>query len=280
MELSRRLQAVADMISPNMVVADVGTDHAYIPIYLIQSGKCKHVYAMDINEGPYLKAKEHVANQGLSNQITTRISDGMKGLNLGEVNAIVIAGMGGGLVMKILEQDQRLWPELEEFILQPQSEIHKVREYLLENHFTIVDENIIYEDGKYYPIMKVVKNNDHIGILSNNKLDMKKENENRQDEYCQAELFYGRELIAKKHPILLEFINKEIQVKEEVVSKLIEQIDIQNNKTEMVLLSSPCYTLEVEKKASDTEEKVKALNERIKVLKKELELAYEVQRSM
>lgn len=200
MELSKRLQAVADMVGNGEVVADIGTDHGYIPIYLVQSGRCKKVFAMDINEGPYLRAKQHVAGYGLSKQIVTRQSDGMKALEMGEATAIIIAGMGGGLVQKILEKDKRLWPELHELILQPQSELAKVRAYLYENQWKVVAEEIVYEDGKYYPIMRVQKGQDAI--------------------YTEAELEYGRHLIEKRHPILGQFIQREIQLKEAVLQSL------------------------------------------------------------
>lgn len=246
MELSNRLQAVADMLSENKIVADLGTDHGYIPIHLILSGKCQKVYAMDINEGPYNKAKQHIAGHGLSEKIVTRLSDGMSALDNGEANSIIIAGMGGGLVIKILEQDKRLWESIDEFILQPQSEIHKVRQYLQEMGFKIVKENMILEDGKYYPMMKAIKGKD--------------------TKYKEFELYYGKYLIENKHPILMDFIQKEIGLKENIIGKLKFQIaSITGKDTEL----------------NDTyRTKIDGLNERIVEIQKEVELAYEVQRSM
>ncbi len=209
MELSRRLQAVADLVSENEIVADIGTDHGYIPIYLVQSGKCSKVFAMDINEGPYLRAKQHVAGYGLSEKIITRLSNGMNALEHGEATSIIIAGMGGGLVIKILEQDRRLWPELSELILQPQSELSKVRTYLLENQWEILEEDMVFEDGKYYPMMKVKRN------YKNNK-----ETNKLQKQYNDFKLEYGPCLIEKKHPVLLKFIEREIKLKESVLHSL------------------------------------------------------------
>ncbi|MFI3172447.1 MAG: class I SAM-dependent methyltransferase [Eubacteriales bacterium] len=229
MELSQRLQAVSDMIEPGKIVADIGTDHGYIPIYLIQSGKCTRVFAMDINEGPYLRAKYHVAGYGLDKQIITRQSDGMKALCAGEATAIIIAGMGGGLVIKILDQDRRLWGDLQEIVLQPQSEIDRVRTYLSENAWKIIEENMVYEDGKYYPMMKAIRGQD--------------------TPYTKAELQYGRYLIKGKHPVLIQFINKEIAVKEEVVKSLKNKVG-------------------------------EHIEHRMKELREELEVAYEVQRNL
>ncbi|MFI3208170.1 MAG: class I SAM-dependent methyltransferase [Eubacteriales bacterium] len=200
MELSKRLQAVADLVSADEIVADIGTDHGYIPIYLVQSGKCSKVFAMDINEGPYLRAKQHVAGYGLSEQVITRQSDGMKALESGEASAIIIAGMGGGLVIKILEQDRRLWSELNELILQPQSELDKVRTYLIENNWKVIEEKMVFEDGKYYPMMRVTKGQDV--------------------PYSRAELEYGRYLLQEKDSILAQFIKREITLKEDVIRSL------------------------------------------------------------
>ncbi len=200
MELSRRLQAVADLVSPERVVADIGTDHGYIPIYLIQSGKCSKAFAMDVNEGPLLRAKQHVASYNLSDFIEARLSNGMKELQVSEVNAIIIAGMGGALVVKILEQDRRLWNSIDELILQPQSELEKVRLYLQEEGLKVVEENMIYEDGKFYPMMKVIFEQDL--------------------PYSIAELRYGRLLIKNKNTVLREFIKREITQKEKVIESL------------------------------------------------------------
>lgn len=204
MELSKRLQAVADLVGNGEVVADIGTDHGYIPIYLVQSGKCSKVLAMDINEGPYLRAKQHVAGYGLSHQIETRQSDGMKALENNEVTSVIIAGMGGGLVMKILDQDRRLWPELQELILQPQSELAKVRAYLQENHWTITKEDMVFEEGKYYPMMYVTH----------------EEKGTQSAKYNHMELEYGPKLLQMKHPILLQFIMREIELKTKVLQSL------------------------------------------------------------
>lgn len=200
MELSKRLQAVADLVSDGEVVADIGTDHGYIPIYLVQSKKCSKVYAMDINEGPYLRAKQHIAGYGLSTYIETRLSNGLHALEVGEASAIIIAGMGGGLVTKIMEQDKHLWDSIHEFVLQPQSEIDKVRSFLWMNQWEICEEEIVYEDGKYYPMMRIIRGS--------------------EPEYSVAELRYGRKLIEKKHPVLLRFLEKEIALKEQVLSSL------------------------------------------------------------
>lgn len=200
MILSKRLQALANMVNCDEVVADIGTDHGYVPIYLVQEGICKKTYACDINKGPYEKAKQHIAAYGLSDKIEARLSDGMKALDEGEATTVLIAGMGGALVIKILDQDRQLWESLRYAILQPQSEIDKVRQYLQGNGWNIMQEDMIFEDGKYYPMMKVVKG--------------------EGKPYSKAELEFGPLLIKESHPVLLEFINREIALKEAVLEKL------------------------------------------------------------
>ena len=200
MELSRRLQAVVDLVSVGLVVADVGTDHGYIPIYLIETGKCKKAFAMDVNRGPLLRANEHIAEHGLEDKIETRLSDGVKQLNVGECDAVVIAGMGGALTIKILEEGRSVFQSLREFILQPQSELHKVREYLLEQGYCIVAEDMVQEDGKFYPMMKVING--------------------ASDAYHAIEFRYGKFLLSEKHPVLKAFLKKEKQTKNMILQHL------------------------------------------------------------
>ncbi len=200
MELSVRLQAVADMVTEGTKVADVGTDHAYIPIYLVEHGKNPSAIAMDINRGPLKKAEENISSHNLENKIETRLSDGLKQLHLGEADSVVIAGMGGGLVVKIMEEGTLHKKYVKEWILQPQSEISKVRQYLNENGYCIVEENMVIDEGKFYPMMRVTE-----GTI---------------EEYTQEELCYGKCLLKEKNPILKKFLEKEIDIKKEILEKL------------------------------------------------------------
>ena len=145
----------AALVTQGYTLADVGTDHGYIPIYLLQQKKIPAAIAMDINEGPLERAKKHIALYGLQAYIQTRLSDGVAALKPGEVEAVLIAGMGGGLVMHILKDGEKVCQSAKELILQPQSEIEHVREFLREKGYTILAEDMVYEDGKFYPMMKV-----------------------------------------------------------------------------------------------------------------------------
>ena len=121
-----KIQAVADLVTAHYKLADIGTDHAYIPIYLTQQKKITEAVALDVNEGPLQRAEEHIRENGLEAEIETRLSNGFQALQPGEVQSAVIAGMGGGLVIRILTEGEEVVRKLEECILQPQSEIGKV----------------------------------------------------------------------------------------------------------------------------------------------------------
>ena len=150
------MKAVAAMVKSGGVLADVGTDHGYIPIALIQRQKIKSAIAMDINKGPLAHAQDNIASAQLGDYIQTRLSDGVAALGEGEADSILIAGMGGELVIHILSEGEKVCKAASELILQPQSDIRKVREYLRLHHYKIVDEDMICEDGKYYPMMRVI----------------------------------------------------------------------------------------------------------------------------
>lgn len=155
MKLSKRLETIASFVPKGSKIADIGTDHGYIPIYLVENGAAVRALAMDVREGPLARAREHVEEHGLSDRIETRLSDGMEKLRSGEADTVIIAGMGGELVIHILEEGRRLWPEVRSFVLSPHSELHKVRRYLRENGFAAEDETMVKDEGKFYTVMRV-----------------------------------------------------------------------------------------------------------------------------
>ena len=146
MQLSDRLQAVASMVTENSRLADVGTDHGYIPIYLCEMGKIPSAIAMDVKKGPLLRAKMNIERYHMQEKIRTRLSDGVLKLNPDEADSVVIAGMGGTLVMKILEEGKKVLVDVKELVLQPQSDIDKVRKYLYENDY-VITRKILSDDA-------------------------------------------------------------------------------------------------------------------------------------
>jgi len=150
------MTAVASMVTQGNRLADIGTDHGYVPIALVQGKKIPKAIAMDINKGPLQRASEHIVECALEDYIETRLSDGVEKLKVGEADTILIAGMGGELVIHILSEGREICRNAKELVLQPQSELEKVRKFLREEKYKIVDEDMVIEDGKYYPMMKVV----------------------------------------------------------------------------------------------------------------------------
>ena len=207
MELSKRLKAVAGLVTEGASVADIGTDHGYVPIWLIQSGRAAKVIAMDVNEGPLERARGHIRSKRLENVIFTRKSDGLQALHVGEADTMIAAGMGGGLVIRILENSPEITADLKEFILQPQSEIHKVREYLNRHGYRSVEEDMVEEDGKYYPMMKVIPT-EQKGLYAEGV------------PAAEEELEYGKYLLEKAHPVMGEYLKKELSVNQGVYEKL------------------------------------------------------------
>ena len=210
MELSKRLSAVAALVTDGYRLADIGTDHAYIPICLAGAGRIPEAVAMDVNQGPLFRAEENIRMHGLEDRIKTRISDGFASLEKGEADAAVIAGMGGPLMIRILREGAEVVSTLKECVLQPQSEIEKVRAFLLEEGFFFLDEDMVEEDGKYYPMMKVKPPS-----------DAGKAAEDRSGTaWTRTELCYGKLLLMRKNPILKEFLQREICIRRRILNEL------------------------------------------------------------
>lgn len=219
MELSKRLQAVADMVSVGNVACDAGCDHGYVSIYLVQKRICPGVIAMDVNAGPLAQAKAHIDAYGLGKYIDTRLSDGVTALSVGEADSLILAGMGGRLVIKILTDGKEKIDHMKELILQPQSEIEVVRAFLREIGYTISEENMVYEDGKFYPMMKATRMSENKCIGTNEVL----KEACVEDSICQTAYDrYGELLLKEKHPVLHQFLIWE-QKKDAAVLAALEQ---------------------------------------------------------
>ncbi len=205
------MQAVAAMVSSGGVLADVGTDHGYIPIALIQEQKIKAAIAMDINKGPLARAAENIKAAHLEDYIETRLSDGVAVLDAGEADSIVIAGMGGGLTLHILQDGGQVCASASELILQPQSDIRKVREFLREQQYKITDEDMVCEDGKYYSVMKAVR--DESGDI---QMRMNSETKAAYD-------IYGPLLLRNGNPVLRRYLVRQHIQLTGILGKLMSQ---------------------------------------------------------
>lgn len=176
-------------------MADVGTDHGFLPIYLVEQEKAARVIAMDIRKGPLSRAAEHVREAGLEEQIELRLSNGLEALKPGEADTVVIAGMGGPLILEILRNGARVTPSVKRFILSPQSDWRGVRLGLESLKLTISRENMVFEDGKYYLILEAV-HGDHAG----------EEFAGAPDGRRETELRFGRRLLEEKSPVLSDYL--------------------------------------------------------------------------
>ena len=151
--MTPRLLTVANMVKDSKSVADIGTDHAYVPVYLVLNNKVNTAIAMDINKGPIMRAKENIDRFSLSDKIKTRLSDGLSELLDNEADTVIIAGMGGILINSILEKDKERLKSLKYFVLQPMTAITETRKYLAENGFKIIDEKLAKENEKIYTVI-------------------------------------------------------------------------------------------------------------------------------
>ena len=219
MELSGRLQAVASLVTAGHRVADIGTDHAYIPIYLLQEGLAESAIAMDVNEGPLKKAEEHVKENGMEGKIRLRLSDGFEKLEPFEADTAVIAGMGGPLMIRILSAYPEVTRSMKELVLQPQSEIAKVRAFLLEEGFLFIQEDMVKDDGKYYPMMKAAPPKD--GRRGGRRKGAEKSLEpDRACVWDETGIRYGKLLLEMRHPVLREYLDRELEIRQNILAGL------------------------------------------------------------
>ncbi len=202
MQLSKRLESVSSLVTPGFRVADIGTDHGYIPLWLIRQGVIPGAIAMDIHKGPLQRAKENIRAYELEEKIETRLSDGLGELRPGEADCVVIAGMGGSLVIKILKEGAEVLRTVRELVLQPQSDMEKVRRFLQKEGYRITSEKMILEDGKFYPMMRA----EH----------------GRMKELSEIEALYGPCLLKEKNVCLKQFLEREQQTFENVRRSLAE----------------------------------------------------------
>lgn len=207
MQLSKRLSAVASMVTEGNRLVDVGCDHGYLPLYLYLNKKIPSAIAMDVRPGPLSRAREHIAEYGLEKYIETRPSDGLLALSPGEGDTLTIAGMGGPLMERILTAKEEVRESFRELILQPQSDIPHFRRFLGEIGWEIVEEEIVLEDGKFYPMMKAVR-----GEARTVPGDM---------PYTPEEAFGGL-LLKKRHPVLKLYLERELRIRNEILEKLKE----------------------------------------------------------
>jgi len=200
--LSARMKAVADLVTVGNSACDVGCDHGYVSIYLVKEKKAPKVLAMDVNKGPLERAEFNVRQAGLSDYITLRLSDGLLNYRPEEADSLIIAGMGGRLMKKILEREIEKTESFQELILQPQSELQIFREFLRNTGYSIIEEDMILEEDKFYPVIKAVAGS-------------------YQGENPSLEDRFGPVLLKKKHPVLQLYLQKEWESSMKIKAELL-----------------------------------------------------------
>ena len=199
-KLSKRLSTAASYVRSGAFVADIGTDHAYLPIYLVSKGIAAEALASDVNSGPIQKAKENISKYGLCGKVHTEIADGLAGIEKYKPTDIIICGMGGELIARILDASMYVKNSEIRLILQPMTCVYKLREYL-SNGYSTIAENVVCEDGKIYQIICA-------------QYDGKKHN------YTKAELELGKLNIENGTEEFLELLNSAIAKKQKKYSGL------------------------------------------------------------
>lgn len=224
-KLSDRLKQIANHIESREDIADIGTDHGYLPLYLLeQNPKRKAIFA-DVNEGPLTKAKSIIRNQYPEadiNDYDLRQGDGLAPIESGEVDTVIIAGMGGILIRDILAFDINKTKSYEKFILQPRTAADKLRKWLVKEELFIVDEDLAYEKGRICEIIVV-------------KPGLKKTN---KEFITDLDYEFSPILINKRNNITKEWIENLINTEEKIKSSIVnkgnssakEKLDITNHR--------------------------------------------------
>jgi tRNA (adenine22-N1)-methyltransferase len=209
MELSNRLKAVASMVDLCGCVADIGTDHAYIPIFLVKNNICSRAIASDINKAPVRKAQLNVSSYNLQNKIECRLGAGLNTLKEKEADIAIISGMGGNLIRDIIEERLDLFKRFKSAILQPVQNPEVLREYIYKKGYDIIDEELCIDENKFYEIIKI-------------KYVEKK--------YDIDSIYYevSKKLFEEKHPLIKDFILHKYNKYRKIFSKIQNNTELAN----------------------------------------------------
>ncbi|KAB7708745.1 tRNA (adenine(22)-N(1))-methyltransferase TrmK [Bacillus aerolatus] len=234
-QLSNRLMAVVSRIPLHSVVADIGSDHAYLPCYAIKNGLADKAIAGEVADGPFLAAQQQVKEAGLEERIAVRKGNGLEVIASGEADCVTIAGMGGTLIASILEEGKDKLGGVKRLILQPNLRADQIRKWLIEHGWELIDEEIIEEDGKIYEILTAEKGDPERPYSAKKELEM----------------LTGPMLLAQKNAVFLKKWQREaaqLEVVLENVKKAENQAAAASKKREIL------HELQLIKEAIDSEE--------------------------
>lgn len=201
-QLSRRLKMVASFVEQDAVLADIGSDHAYLPTYLVQTGVIKKAIAGEVVQGPYESALKNVKRENVSDAVTVRLANGLFAIKEQDgVDTVTIAGMGGPLIAKILEEGKPLLKSVKRLVTQPNIHAQAIREWATANNWQVVDERILKEDDKIYEIVVL---------------------EQGESSYSEADLLLGPILAVEKNAVFHEKWQREMEQWKHIVHSLEE----------------------------------------------------------
>ena len=206
-EISRRLQEIAGLVTTGNRVADIGSDHGYLPVYLIEKGIAPHCIAGEVNQGPYESAAGQVRQSGMTEVIDVRLGDGLAVLQKGDVDTICIAGMGGSLIASILAAGKDKLEGVSQLVLQPNVGEPMLRRWLKNEGWLLIDEKIIEEDGIIYEILMAVPGDG---------AEPYRGKERKEDELLEL----GPILWEKNHPLLYKKWGKELEKQHKILHQL------------------------------------------------------------
>jgi len=190
LKLSPRMVTILKNVPKQLKVADIGTDHGFIPIYLALQNLSNYIVASDVKQGSLNKAIKEVKKYNLEKMIDLRLGSGLSVLKKGEVDVAIIAGMGGILISEILQKDEEIAKTINKFILQPMKSSNFLRKFLYKNGYKIINEDLVKEKNKFYEI-----------IIAEHGCQKCKD-----EIYCEV----GEPLIKNNHILLNEFIQYKI----------------------------------------------------------------------
>jgi len=215
-KLSQRLQAIADLVPEGAKVADIGTDHGFLPCYLAQSGKAELVIACDVNAQPLALAQKNITDYNVGDTVSTRLGNGLAVLKPGEVDTVTIAGMGGALMIEILDASPMVVDRLKRIVLQPNVGAEAVRIWAEKNRWQIVAEELVKENDIFSVII----------VLE----------QGRSDRFMSAvELYLGPKLLAEHHPLLGLYISEEWEKTQHILDQLAKSDSEESRKKEKQL---------------------------------------------
>lgn len=211
MNLSERLLTIANMIEKGETVADIGTDHGYLPIYLLLEEISPSAILADISKGSLAKAKENCKEYLLNQNVSFREGDGLDVLEPGEVDAVVLAGIGGLLTIEIFDWDLEKSHSFNKFILQPRNNAGALRKYLLSHGFSVEDYRIVPEGNRFSEIMLALSKESPLDQTSIEKIP---------DEEWE----FPDDIVSEKNPMAKEYLEKSLEQEKSILSKILEGI--------------------------------------------------------